>query len=125
MEQNDLIKKALLVELYRNAPEEVKQILRKNEAIIKDKLEADKQLESLTGLKHLDKFYDNDGFTKWRVFEFPKLTDTEIANLQQIAASNKQNDIYRMVDNIHFWVKFWSILSIIGAVLTGILTAIL
>ena len=125
MEQNDLIKKALLVELYRNAPEEVKQILRKNEAIIKDKLEADKQLESLTGLKHLDTFYDNDGFTKWRVFEFPKLTDTEIANLQQIAASNKQNDIYRMVDNIHFWVKFWSILSIIGAVLTGILTAIL
>ncbi|MBQ1990484.1 MAG: hypothetical protein II231_05080 [Rikenellaceae bacterium] len=125
MEQNDLIKKALLVELYRNAPEEVKQVLRKNEAIIKDKLEADKQLASLTGLKHLDKFYDNDGFTKWRVFEFPKLTDTEIANLQQIAASNKQNDIYRMVDNIHFWVKFWSILSIIGAVLTGILTAIL
>lgn len=125
MEQNDLIKKALLVELYRNAPEEVKQILRKNEAIIKDKLEADKQLVSLTGLKHLDTFYDNDGFTKWRVFEFPKLTDTEIANLQQIAASNKQNDIYRMVDNIHFWVKFWSILSIIGAVLTGILTAIL
>ena len=115
----------MLVELYRNAPEEVKQVLRKNEAIIKDKLEADKQLASLTGLKHLDKFYDNDGFTKWRVFEFPKLTDTEIANLQQIAASNKQNDIYRMVDNIHFWVKFWSILSIIGAVLTGILTAIL
>lgn len=125
MEQNDLIKKALLVELYRNAPEEVKQILRKNEAIIKDKLEADKQLASLTGLKHLDQFYDNDGFTKWRVFEFPKLTDTEITNLQQIAASNKQNDIYRMVDNIHSWVKFWSILSIIGAVLTGILTAIL
>lgn len=125
MEQTDLIKKALLVELYRNVPEEAKQILRKNEAIIKDKLEADKQLVSLTGLKHIDKFYDNDGFTKWRVFEFPKLTDTEIANLQQIAASNKQNDIYRMVDNIHFWVKFWSILSIIGAVLTGILTAIL
>ena len=114
----------MLIELYKNVPEEIKQILRVNEERFTAEQDAKKKAEAINGISHTD-FVFEDGYTKWRVFEFPELTNTEIANLQQIAANNKQNDIYRMVDNIHFWVKFWSILSIIGAVLTGILTAIL
>lgn len=124
MEQNDLIKRGMLIELYKNVPEEIKQILRVNEERFTAEQDAKKKAEAINGISHTD-FVFEDGYTTWRVFEFPELTNTEIANLQQIAANNKQNDIYRMVDNIHFWVKFWSILSIIVAIIIGILTAIL
>ena len=122
MEQNDLIKKGMLIELYKNVPEEIKQILRVNEETFIAKQDAEKKAESIEGISYTDFVYENN-YTKWRVFEFPKLSDTEIANLQQIAANNKQNDIYRTIDNIHFWVKFWSILSILGAIAAGVVAA--
>ena len=54
MGHNDLIKKALLVELYKNAPEEIKQIMRTNEEIFKDKSDADKKVENSSDSMHAD-----------------------------------------------------------------------
>ena len=115
MGHNDLIKKALLVELYKNAPEEIKQIMRTNEEIFKDKSDADKKVENSSDSMHADSFYDKDGFTKWRVFEVPELSGADFENLHRIVMVDKLKNVENTVSSTHFWVKFWSILSLLGA----------
>ena len=116
MKQNDLIKKVLLVELYKSAPEEIKQVLRVNEVEIEGRANAEQKEKELGIFSHRDLIeFDYNGIGKYRVFTFPELTDADIANLEQIAAihSNKElPDIARSTSKTHFWVKFWSIFTI-------------
>lgn len=112
MGHNDLIKKALLVELYKNAPEEIKQIMRTNEEIIIGGDDANKKVAELGALGFRE-FVEYDMGYKYRVFSFPVLTNEDVANLEQIAIinSNKRrlDEIARATSKTHFWVKFWSI----------------
>lgn len=127
MEQNDLIKKALLVELYRNAPEDVRKMLRTNEVEIIGDKEASKKAAELGTLGYREiAGYSYNGY-KYRVFTFPELTDSDIANLEQlisIKSNYRLDEIENITNKIHFWVKFWSILYLIGLPFTIIITLI-
>ncbi len=116
MEQNDLIKKALLVELYRNAPEDVRKMLRTNEVEIIGGEEASKKVAELGTLGYRE-FAGYEYGYKYRVFTFPELTDSDIANLEQlisIRSNCRLEEIENITDKIHFWVRFWSVLYLIG-----------
>lgn len=112
MGHNDLIKRALLVELYKNAPEEIKQIMRTNEEIIIGGDDANKKVAELGALGFRE-FVGYDMGYKYRVFSFPVLTNEDVANLEQIAIINSNkgrlDEIARATSKTHFWVKFWSI----------------
>lgn len=105
MGQNDLIKKALLVELYKNAPEEIKQNLRKNEEIIIGGEDANKKVAEL-GVLGFREFVGYDMGYKYRVFSFPELSNEDIANLEQIVIirsnKNELSDIARATSKTHF-----------------------
>lgn len=60
----------------------------------------------------------NEKHSMTYVYETPNLTDGEIAALSTFVSNKSLLDICTKVNEIHFWVKFWSILGIIGTVIT-------
>lgn len=60
----------------------------------------------------------NEKHSMTYVYETPNLTDGEMAALSTFVSNKSLLDICTTVNKIHFWVQFWSILGIIGTVLT-------
>lgn len=59
--------------------------------------------------KVMDMFY---------IYETPDITDAQITNLLLLAQNELQ---IKKISKIHFWVKFWSIITIIGAFISAII----
>jgi hypothetical protein len=50
------------------------------------------------------------------VVEMPVISDEELVKLEKVINSNTVNGAERMVGKIAFWVKFWSIFTLISIV---------
>lgn len=48
------------------------------------------------------------------VVEMPDISDEELANLEKVINSNAVNDTEKSVRKIAFWVKFWSIFTLVS-----------
>lgn len=58
----------------------------------------------------------NDGY-KYDVYyavEIPDLSDTQIGMFMEFVKMQNLHDIQTRTKKIHFWVKFWSVLTLIG-----------
>jgi len=52
------------------------------------------------------------------IYEIPAITDAQITNLLLVAQNELQ---LKKIGKIHFWIKFWSIIGIIGAFVKAII----
>ncbi len=59
-------------------------------------------------------YYDED-LSAYRIFEMLPVSDSQLTNTILTLQSEKQSHI---IGKIHFWVKFWSIVTLIGGFLT-------
>lgn len=78
-----------------------------------------KWIKSQTDTSKYHYYYDSD-LDKYSIFEILPIADTQITNALLMCQFEKQ---ITKLGKIHFWVKFWSVLTLIGCLF--ILIAIL
>ena len=68
----------------------------------------------------------NEQNNKHNVVEIPEFTDSELANLNSYISNCSILDLSEKVTQIHKWIKFWGILTIICVIIAiiGLLASI-